>query len=397
MLEAARFIIIVHHRLLAGCILLAACAWAAGSVSGALAQEFETRAEYAIVMDSRSGNVLFEKNADVLVPPASMSKIMTMLMVFERLQQKRLKLTDKFTISENAWRRGGAPSRGSTMYAEVGSEVELINLIKGVIVQSGNDAAIAIAEALGGTEDGFADDMTRRARELGLPNSTFKNATGLPAEGHVSTMRELASLTRYLIEVFPENYKYYSQREFTWNNISQQNRNPLLGRYRGADGVKTGYTRESGYGLIGSAEREGRRLIVVAGGLKSKKERSREVERLLDFGFREFRPVQLFSAGDTVGQARVWGGESPSVKLVAKQDMLTLLSDEEKASAEVQLVYTGPLTAPVQAGKQIGFVRILTDGKLVYKSPIYTKHSVAQTDSMWRKALDSALFMVLGG
>ena len=278
-----------------------------------------------------------------------------------------------------------------------GSKVELINLIKGVIVQSGNDAAIAIAEALGGTEDGFADDMTRRARELGLPNSTFKNATGLPAEGHVSTMRELASLTRYLIEVFPENYKYYSQREFTWNNISQQNRNPLLGRYRGADGVKTGYTRESGYGLIGSAEREGRRLIVVAGGLKSKKERSREVERLLDFGFREFRPVQLFSAGDTVGQARVWGGESPSVKLVAKQDMLTLLSDEEKASAEVQLVYTGPLTAPVQAGKQIGFVRILTDGKLVYKSPIYTKHSVAQTDSMWRKALDSALFMVLGG
>ena len=397
MLKAARHIINVQAGFLFGCLFLVASLWATGPMPGALAQEFDTAAEFAIVMDSRSGKVLFEKNADELVPPASMSKIMTMLMVFERLQQNRLKLTDKFTISEDAWRRGGAPSRGSTMYAEVGSKVELADLIRGVIVQSGNDAAIAIAEALGGTEDGFADDMTRRARELGLPKSTFKNATDLPANGHLSTMRELASLTRYLIEVFPEYYEYYSQREFTWNNITQKNRNPLLGNYRGADGVKTGYIREAGYGMVGSAEREGRRLIVVAGGMKSRDERGFEVERLLDFGFRKFRPVRLFSAGDTVGQARVWGGEYPSVKLVTKQGMLTLLSDEERSTAEVQLVYTGPLTAPVQAGKEIGFVRILSDGKLVYKSPIYTKYSVAPTDSMWRKALDSALFMALGG
>jgi len=397
MLKAARYLSNAQARFFMGCLVLVASVWATVPVSVAQTQEFDTGAEYAIVMDSRSGKVLFEKNADELVPPASMSKIMTMLMVFERLQLARLKLTDKFTISEDAWRRGGAPARGSTMYAEVGSKVALADLIRGVIVQSGNDAAIAIAEELGGTEDGFADDMTRRARELGLQKSTFKNATGLPAKGHLSTMRELASLTRYLIEVFPEYYKYYSQREFTWNNITQQNRNPLLGRYRGADGVKTGYTKESGYGLIGSAEREGRRLIVVAGGMKSKKDRSLEVERLLDFGFRKFRPVKLFSAGDTVGQARVWGGEFPSVKLITKVDMLTLLSDEERSTAEVQLVYTGPLTAPVQAGKRIGVVRILTDGKLVYKAPIYTKHRVAPTDSMWRKALDSALFMALGG
>ena len=397
MLRAARYITKLQSRFMLGCMVLVASLWAAGATSGASSQEFNTGAEYAIVMDSRSGKVLFEKNADEQVPPASMSKIMTMLMVFERLQQKRLKLTDEFVISEDAWRRGGAPSRSSTMYAEVGSKVALEDLVRGVIIHSGNDAAIAIAEALGGTEDGFADDMTRRARELGLQKSTFKNATGLPAKGHVSTMRELASLTRYLIEVFPEYYKYYGEREFTWNNIRQQNRNPLLGNYRGADGVKTGYIRDSGYGMIGSAEREGRRLIVVVGGMKSKKDRSVEVERLLDFGFRKFRPVRLFSAGDTVGQARVWGGEFPSVKLITKQDMLTLLSDEERSTAEVQLVYTGPLTAPVQAGKEIGFVRILTDGKLVYKSPISTKHSVAPTDSMWRKALDSALFMALGG
>lgn len=363
----------------------------------ATAQEFETIADYAIVMDSRSGKVLFEKNADELVPPASMSKVMTMIMVFERLKQGRLKLTDEFTISEDAWRRGGAPSRSSTMYAEVGSKVSLENLIKGVVIHSGNDAAITLAQGIGGTEDGFADDMTRRARELGLPKSTFKNATGLPAEGHLTTMRELASLTRYIIEVFPEYYKYYGIREFTWNNIKQQNRNPLLGKYPGADGVKTGYIRDAGYGMIGSAEREGRRLIVVVGGMKSRRDRAQEAERLLDFGFRKFRAVRLFSAGDTVGQARVWGGEEPSVKLVTKKDILTLLSEEEQATAEVQLVYSGPLKAPIKADTAIGMVRILSDGKLVYKAPVHTKNSVPATDSIWKKALDSALFMALGG
>ena len=379
------------------CAIIAIALLAGMSWKTAVAQEFETIADYAIVMDSRSGKVLFEKNADELVPPASMSKVMTMIMVFERLKQGRLKLTDEFTITEDAWRRGGAPSRSSTMYAEVGSKVALEDLIKGVVVHSGNDAAIALAQGISGTEDGFADDMTRRARELGLPKSTFKNATGLPAEGHLTTMRELASLTRYIIEVFPQYYKYYGIREFTWNNITQQNRNPLLGKYRGADGVKTGYIRDSGYGMIGSAVREGRRLIVVVGGMKSRRDRAQEAERLLDSGFRKFRAVRIFSAGDTVGQARVWGGEEPSVKLVTKNDILTLLSEEEQATAEVQLVYSGPLRAPVKAGTAIGMVRVLSDGKLVYKAPVHTKNSVPATDSIWKKALDSALFMALGG
>lgn len=397
MLDEARYNSNAQARFFLACATLVVSLLVYVPWKTAVAQEFESIADYAIVMDSRSGKVLFEKNADELVPPASMSKIMTMIMVFERLKQGRLKLTDEFTITEDAWRRGGAPSRSSTMYAEVGSKVSLENLIKGVVVHSGNDAAIAIAQAIGGTEDGFADDMTRRARELGLPKSTFKNATGLPAEGHLTTMRELASLTRYIIEVFPEYYKYYGIREFTWNNITQQNRNPLLGKYRGADGVKTGYIRDSGYGMIGSAEREGRRLIVVVGGMKSRRDRAQEAERLLNFGFRKFRAVRLFSAGDTVGQARVWGGEEPSVKLVTKKDILTLLSEEEQATAEVQLVYSGPLKAPIKAGTAIGVVRILSDGKLVYKAPVHTKNSVPATDSMWKKAIDSALFMALGG
>ncbi|MEO9873807.1 MAG: D-alanyl-D-alanine carboxypeptidase family protein [Anderseniella sp.] len=397
MLETARYNTNAQARHFTAYAIIVIALLAGMSWKTAAAQEFETIADYAIVMDSRSGKVLFEKNADELVPPASMSKVMTMIMVFERLKQGRLKLTDEFTISEDAWRRGGAPSRSSTMYAEVGSKVALEDLIKGVVVHSGNDAAITLAQGIGGTEDGFADDMTRRARELGLPKSTFKNATGLPAEGHLTTMRELASLTRYIIEVFPQYYKYYGIREFTWNNIKQQNRNPLLGKYRGADGVKTGYIRDSGYGMIGSAVREGRRLIVVVGGMKSRRDRAQETEKLLDFGFRKFRPVRLFSAGDTVGQARVWGGEDPSVKLVTKKDILTLLSEEEQATAEVQLVYSGPLKAPIKAGTAIGVVRILSDGKLVYKAPVHTKNSVPATDSIWKKALDSALFMALGG
>jgi D-alanyl-D-alanine carboxypeptidase (penicillin-binding protein 5/6) len=361
------------------------------------AEEFDTRAPYAIIIDSRSGKVLFEKNPDEPIPPASMSKVMTMLMVFEKLKAGQLRMTDKFRISEDAWRRGGAPSGSSTMYAELGSEVALSDLIQGVVVQSANDGAIALAEGIAGSEQRYAADMTARARELGLNISTFKNATGLPAEGHVSSVRELARLTRYLIEVFPEYYKYYGQPEFTWNNILQRNRNPLLGSYPGADGVKTGYIREAGYGLIGSAQRNGRRLILVISGLKSSAQRAEEAKRLLDYGFRLFRPVRLFAAGDTVGQARVWGGEVSTVRIVARQDITTLLSDDERAAAEAQLVYKGPLVAPIKAGQQIGHVRIFTEGKLVSSAPVYARDSVAVTDNIWSRALDSALFMAFGG
>lgn len=378
-------------------LALSACAVLLVYAPPAVAQDFDTRATHAIIMDSRSGKVLFKKQPDEPIQPASMSKVMTMLMVFEKLKAGRLKLTDKFRISEDAWRRGGAPSGSSTMYAELGSEVALSDLIQGLVVQSANDGAIAIAEGLAGSEERFAADMTARARELGLTVSTFKNATGLPAEGHVSSVRELARLTRYLIEVFPDYYKYYGQTEFTWNNIRQRNRNPLLGGYPGADGVKTGYIREAGYGLIGSAERNGRRLIVVLSGLQSSGARAEEAKRLLDFGFRLFRPVRLFAAGDTVGQARVWGGDASTVRIIAKQDITTLLSDEERATAEAQLVYKGPLVAPVRAGQQIGHVKVLTDGRLVTSAPVYARDSVGVTDSAWSKALDSALFMAFGG
>ena len=373
-----------------------------GVCSGLGAQEnklanFESKAPFAILMDSRSGKVYFENNADALMAPASMSKIMTMIMVFEGLKAGRLHFNDEFTISDNAWRHGGAASGGSTMYAVVNSRVRLEDLMQGVIIQSANDACIAIAESIAGSEEAFADQMTRRARELGLKKSVFKNANGLPHPEHKVTPRELAQLARYLIEVFPNEYRRYSQPDFTWNNIRQQNRNPLLGSYPGADGVKTGYTKESGYGLVGSASRDGRRLIVVVNGLRTAGERAAEARKLLDFGFRQFRSIELFEANETVGDARVWGGTSSWVRLVAREPVRVLLSEQEKPSARTEIVYRGPLIAPVSEGQEVGFMRLTIDGKVVSRVPVITGADVSASPDMWRKALDSVMFMAFGG
>ena len=373
-----------------------------GVCSGLGAQEnklanFESKAPFAILMDSRSGKVYFENNADALMAPASMSKIMTMIMVFEGLKAGRLHFNDEFTISDNAWRHGGAASGGSTMYAVVNSRVRLEDLMQGVIIQSANDACIAIAESIAGSEEAFADQMTRRARELGLKKSVFKNANGLPHPEHKVTPRELAQLARYLIEVFPNEYRRYSQPDFTWNNIRQQNRNPLLGSYPGADGVKTGYTKESGYGLVGSASRDGRRLIVVVNGLRTAGERAAEARKLLDFGFRQFRSIELFEANETVGDARVWGGTSSWVRLVAREPVRVLLSEQEKPSARTEIVYRGPLIAPVSEGQEVGFMRLTIDGKVVSRVPVITGANVSASPDMWRKAMDSVMFMAFGG
>lgn len=360
-------------------------------------KSFVTAARQGILIDSRSGTVYFEKNADQLMAPASMSKIMTMLVVFEGLKDGSLKLDDEFTITPDAWRRGGAPSGSSTMYAEVGSRIKLRDLIKGVIIQSANDAAIAIAEGIAGSEEAFAERMTKRARELGLPHSTFKNATGLPNPEHRMTTRELAQLTRYLIEVFPEYYKYYSQPEFTWNKIKQGNRNPLLKKYPGADGVKTGHTKEAGYGLVGSAVKDGRRLILVLNGMKSKGERAREAIKLMDWGFRRFQRIALYRQGDNVATARVWGGKKSSVQLVAKQDVSVRLSKQERKDAKMSVVYAGPLKAPVRDGQYVGKVVFKLKGKTITTVPLIAAENIEEDESMWNRAFDTLMFKVFGG
>lgn len=373
------------------------CAAQAFAQTTPLPPPLDTTVPRAILMDARTGLVFYEKNADQLAPPASMSKLMTALLVFDALKDGRITLDTEFLISEDAWRRGGAPAGGSTMYAKLNSQVKLGDLIQGVIVQSANDACIAIAQGMAGSEDAFADRMTQRARSLGLTQATFRNATGLPNPGHLMTVRELALLGQYIIKNYPQYYHYYSQPEFTWNQISQKNRNPLLVDYPGADGMKTGYTKEAGYGLVGSAIRDGRRLIIVVGGASSIDERRKEAQKILDWGFRQFRPIEVYGANDRVGRARVWGGDSHWVDLVTPQSIRVLLSPSEQQKVTVDLHYTGPLMAPVKAGEKAGIIQFNLEGRTVAEFPVETAKEVASVSSMWIKAWDSLVYMAFGG
>lgn len=370
---------------------------APGSVIAQDVLPFETTVPNAILIDAKSGTVFFEKKADELVQPASMSKLMTMVMVFEALKAGTVTEETEFKISVNAWKRGGTSSGGSTMFANVNTKVKLIDLMHGAMIQSANDACIAIAEGMAGSEEEFAARMTNRGKELGLENAVFRNATGLPQPENRASVRDLTILARYIISEFPEYYKIYGKPEFTWNQITQENRNPLLLDYPGADGVKTGYIRDAGYGLVGSAVRDGRRLILVVAGVQSIAERKEEAQKLLDWGFRQFKTVDVYAAGDVVSKARVWGGTTRWVDLVIKQDLRLALSAKEQESVEVKLTYAGPLIAPVKAGTSIGTVRFLMDGKAIADVKVETANEVAAVDSIWSRAMDSLLILALGG
>jgi D-alanyl-D-alanine carboxypeptidase (penicillin-binding protein 5/6) len=321
------------------------------------ADAYETPAHAAILVDLQSGQELYAKNPDLPVPPASMSKLMTVLMVFERLADGSLSLDDTFAVSEKAWRKGG-----SKMFVEVGSRVRVEDLLHGIIVQSGNDACIVAAEALGGSEEVFAEQMTRRARELGLTNSTFKNASGWPDPEHLMSTRDLARLATIIIENYPEHYEIFGQKEFTFGGIRQYTRNPLLYREIGADGLKTGFTDDAGYGLTASAVRDGRRLVMVIAGLERPAERARESERLLEHGFRDFKNYQLFTRGDSVGDADVWLGNTGTVPLVVEDDVWVSLTAEGRRDLEVKVVYDGPIPAPVVDGSQLAQLEITAPG-----------------------------------
>ncbi len=358
---------------------------------------FETKAINAILIDARSGDVLFEKLADTAIQPASMSKLMTQAIVFDLLKSGEIKEDQEFLISENAWRRGGSASKGSTMYADLNSKVRIIDLLRGAIIQSANDACIALAEGIAGSELAFTERMRKKAAELGLEKSVFRNATGLPDPAHVMSVRDLSKLAQYIIYQHPDRYALYSEPKFTWNKIEQQNRNPLLKDYAGADGMKTGFTAESGYGLVGSVLRDGRRLIMVIAGLENANNRKQEAEKLLDWGFRQFKQIDLFDANESVAQARVWGGETKWVDLVTAKAFQIALTPTEQKSVEVKLSYMGPLLAPVKAGEAVGIVKILVRGKAVAEVPLITASDVPASNSMWGKALDSAMIMVFGG
>lgn len=350
---------------------------AAGLAAPAAA--IETTAREAILIDDATGAVLFEKNADQLMPPSSMSKMMTIYMLFERLAEGRLKLDDTFTVSEKAWRMGG-----SKMFVEVGKKVKVEDLIQGIIVQSGNDACIVVAEGLAGTEDAFAAEMTQRARELGMASSTFKNASGWPTEGHLTTARDLALLARHTIRDFPQYYHYYAEKTFTYNGIRQGNRNPLLYRTPGADGLKTGHTQVAGYGLTGSVVRNGRRLILVVNGLKSARARAEESARLIEWGFREFQNYKLYAAGDTVAEADVWLGDKATVPLVAKDEVLLTLARKARKDMKVTVTYEGPIPAPIKRGTELAKLTITAPDTKTVEIPLVAGEDVKKLSAFRR-------------
>ncbi len=386
----------VFAAVLAGSIALGAAHAANNSVQGAKKDDgYDTDAPTAILIEAKSGSILFEKNADELRAPSSMMKLMTAEVVFNAIMKGEIKLNDEYKISEYAWRKGGAPSGGSTMFAAINSRVSVDDLLHGALIQSGNDSCIALAEGISGTERDFAERMNKRARELGLTKSTFANSNGLPDPGNKMTVRELGMLARYIIQTYPDFYKLFNEREFTWNKIRQQNRNPLLTMLEGADGLKTGYTKEGGYGMVGSAVQNGMRLIVVVNGLEDPDDRAAEAKKLLEWGFRNFEARTLFAADQAVGYARVFGGESRSVKLTSTEPVKVMVNRNGNDKLVARIVYTGPLRAPVEPGQRVGVLKVWRGTNIALESPLVAADSVA-TGSTTRRALDGASELVIG-
>lgn len=362
------------------------------AVAPASAQLFETRAKQAYLIDADTGSVLFAKNEDEQVPPASLAKLMTMEVVFNAIKSGRLKLDDEFAVSENAWRSGGAISGGSTMFAEINSSIALRDLIQGVIVQSANDGCIVIAEGMAGTEDNFAKLMTERARAIGLKTSVFGNSTGLPHPDSAVNMRDLVYLARYIQTKYPEFYHFYSQPDFTWNKIKQRNRNPLLGLDIGVDGLKTGYTEASGYAIVSSIKREGRRLFLAMSGLEDQNVRKEEARKMLEWGIRAFARKTLFADGEIVASAATYGGETPVELKAARQvDILLPISNPDRLKARVN--YHWPIRPPVEEGEQLGSLEVYIGDTLSLEEPLYAAQSVKK-GPIHRQALDALIELV---
>ncbi len=346
-------------------VLLAAAPGLAAPAAG-----FETPAREAILMDADTGAVLFEKDADAPMPPASMSKMMTLYMLFERIKEGKLKLTDTMTVSRNAWLKGGAKSGGSTMFLNPDDQVKVEDLIRGIVIQSGNDASVVVAEGLSGTEEAFAEEMNRTAAKIGLRNSHFTNATGLPDPNHYMTARDIAILSYRTIKDHPESYHYYSEKEFVFNGIRQGNRNPLLYKTLGVDGLKTGHTEAAGFCLAASAKQGERRLIAVLGGLTSMQQRSDESERILSWGFRQFDNYVLFKPNEEVTAAEVWLGEQETVPLVSSEGVTVTLPRSARQEMKVTVNYDGPVPAPIAAGDQLAVLTVTAPGVDAVELPL---------------------------
>ncbi len=359
------------------------------------AKAFETSARNAILVDFETGTYLYAKNESDQMPPASMSKLMTVYIIFDKLKAGLLSFDDEFTVSENAWRKGGAASGGSTMFLKIGENVKVDDLLRGIIVQSGNDACIVAAENIAGSEEDFAVLMNETAQKIGLKNSVFANSTGLPDENQLMSAEDLAILARAIIKDFGEYYHIFQEKEFTHNGIKQGNRNPLLYSMSGADGLKTGHTEEAGFCLTGSAVKNGRRLIEVIAGLESNKARSDEAERLMSYGFREFKNYQLFKKGDVVGAVPVWYGKEKSVEMVVPFDVVKTLKKNGAKGYQFKLVYNEPIKAPVKKGAVIGKIEVISPDGDIENINVVAAKDVAKV-GIFKRIIENAKYYLKG-
>jgi len=345
----------------------------------------DTQATHALILEAETGVVLLDKGADERMPPASMSKVMTAYVVFDLLKQGRAKLEDELPVSEHAWRTGG-----SKMFVPLGGRIKIDDLLRGMIIQSGNDACIVLAEGLAGSEAAFVDLMNAKAKEIGLTGSHFADVDGLPDPDHYMTARDLATLALRTIADFPEYYHYYGEKDYAFNNINQGNRNPLIYRDIGADGLKTGHTEEAGYSLLASVHRDKRRVIMVLGGLPTMKARAQESERLIEWAFREFSDYQLFSAGDKVDDAEVWLGTEAKVPLTVATDLVVTMPRKSRKDMKVTVTYDKPVPAPIQKGQEIGKVVVTAPDMAQVEAPLIASASVARMGPFGRMAMVAA-------
>jgi D-alanyl-D-alanine carboxypeptidase (penicillin-binding protein 5/6) len=365
------------------------------ALAPASAQLFETKAAQAFMIDADTGTVLFAKDADKPFPPASMAKLMTMEVVFNAIKSKRMTLDDTFVVSENAWRKGGAPSGTSTMFAKLKSSIRVEDLVRGVTVQAANDGCMILAEGMAGSEENFAAQMTERARQIGLRKSTFVNSTGLPADGQQTTVRELAQLALHIQREYPDLYAYFGEKDFTWNKISQRNRNPLLAMDIGADGLAVGTSEAAGFGIVASVNHNGSRVIAAMSGLASDRERAEEARKLLDWGARSFEKTEIFAKGEVVGVAQVFGGVKSGVTLKAKGPVNIFLPITNRDKLTAKIVYDGPVTAPIEEGQAVGALRVWIGDTLSQETPLFAAESVGM-GTLPQRALDAVKELAVG-
>ena len=360
------------------------------------ASAIETSAKNVLVMDYETGQYLYAKDHQKMIPPASMSKLMTIYMIFEKLKDGSLSLDDTFTVSENAWRKGGAASGSSTMFLKIGEKVPVRDLIQGIIIQSGNDACIVAAENLSGSEEDFAADMQKKARQLGLKHSSFANATGWPHPDQLMSVEDLARLARVIISEFPEFYHIFSEHTYTHNNIKQGNRNPLLYSMPYADGLKTGHTEEAGFCLVASAKKDNRRLISVMAGLKSNKERSEEAEKLMSWGFREFSNYTLFKKNQVIAEIPVWLGSENNINLVVDRDVRRTLKKSSVNKVKMTAVYDKPVTAPIKKRDRLGTIKVDIPGQGDFEIPLTADRDVEKL-GFFGRIVSNLHYLLFGG